>query len=217
MFTVFSPIGIAKQLSLSVAESLACSADPDANLLSGSSCSWFLLSASGNASPIVSCFGHNTCDVAILEDDAKSRASAVLVVAGETTDGAERPQALTLARVLLAVPSVPRLVVTICNTEPRAVAGAVAISALELAVANTTVQYSLAPHSCDVVEKHFNLSGSDLPLHLQISGDGSAGIVDGGLRRLAPVPIADPHFMHRRFAMRCTDCGPSATRMKRNI
>ena len=200
MFTVFSPIGTAKQLSLSVAESLACSADSDANMSSGSSCSWFLLSASGNASPIQSCSGHNTCDVEILEDDAKSYASAVLVVAGKTTDGAERPQALTLARVLLAVPSVPRLLVTICNTEPRPITGAVAISALELAVANTTVQYSLAPHSCDLVEKHFNLSGSDLPLHLQLSGDGSAGIVDGGLRRLAPVPIADPHFMHRRFA-----------------
>ena len=196
LFAVFSPRESAQRLSLSVEGSLDCTAK--------SSCRWLLLSGSGGATPVSACAGQSACDVSIEEHDAKGFAHAILVTA--EVAGAKRPKALTLARMSLQVPSLPRLVATVCNTEAGPAAGVIAITALESHLGNESVAYNVAAHSCGVFSKVFDLRGSDLPLHLQLSGL-NAGLVNG-LRRLAPVPVVDPHFKRRRFAEGIIDRDP---------
>ena len=157
---------------------------------------------------------------------APAFAGAVLVVGAAAADPAHNvtdatgttlqlpPTALTLARLELASPTQPKLALTICNTGDKPLNNEVTISYQEtevrlreicdpadptaVALLPRTVEYQVSAYSCRTVKRVFNMSSFELPLHVFLNGGDGLGLV-ADLRRLIPVPIADPNFRFRRF------------------
>ena len=208
MFTVFSPQPATRHISLTVADSDVCAG----------MCRWYTLSGAGTGVHLQACEGRQQCVVPVFSNESAvslspSFAAAVLVVADssstETSQSklASRPAALTLVRTSVVLPAVTQVCLTICNVEPRTLLGQASVanwqdsqisqrSGTSTLNATVFVPYSVPPHACVQVMTLLNLTNEALPKHLVISAPG----VVGGLRRLAPVPVADPHFTQRRFA-----------------
>lgn len=208
LFTIFSPQSTARQVSLTVAESYLC-AGP---------CQWYMLAGGGASSQLQPCLDRQECVVPIFSNEtiaspSPSFAAAVLVVGkksrstGMAQNIVDRPSALTLVRASVVLPAVTRVALTICNVEDRQLSGAALVETWqgrttvfrnETSTTNATVSvhYSVPSHTCAAVSVLLNLTNEAVPKHLIING---APGVSNDLRRLAPVPVADPHFAHREF------------------
>lgn len=202
LFTVFSPQSTSRQMTVSVADSDVCTG----------SCQWFALFGAGTGTHLHLCEGRQECVVPMftnetVRSDSPSFAGAVLVVADvPASEHGSRPTALTLVRTSVVLPACTRLCLTICNINQHTLAGFALVarwdspSSLQDTAsaqnATLSVPYSVPPHSCAQVSTLINLTNQRLPNHLSLFNVPGA---PDGLRRLAPVPVADPHFNNRRF------------------
>lgn len=178
-------------------------------------CRWFLLEMSvatplaciGKAQCTASVFGGSTATTSGEYDEF---AGAVLVVSGAAQADANLhamapaltlPPALTLIKTELVGPSQTRLTLSTCNIGPAAASGAAHVASLESADGFPLhMPYSVPAWQCGNFSTIVDTSKLALPLHLNVT---AAAVLDPSkkeVRRLAPVPIADPRFSHRRFA-----------------
>jgi hypothetical protein len=172
-------------------------------------CRWFMLEMSV-ATPLPACIGKAKCTASVFggstattRDEYDEFAGTVLVVSGAAQADANMhwPPALTLIKTELVAPSQTRLTLSTCNIGPAAASGAAHVASLESVDGFPLhMPYSVPAWQCGNFSTIVDASKLALPLYLNVTAADVLGPSKKEVRRLAPVPIADPEFSHRRFA-----------------
>ena len=195
LFLCHSLSGAGGSLTLEVPASLATT-----------STRWFVMESTGIAKTLA-CNGESRCEVNVFGDSppagpsaAVAAVAAVLVVRGDPATPLPS-NSLLLLRMVLQPSGQPALALSAINvgaTDLKLLipANEWSVPPFQKMAVKVVLRATVPAGGVAQVQEAVDMTGRELPAKLEVDVPGAAAMT----RRLAPVPIADPHFVHRRYA-----------------
>ena len=174
-------------------------------LQTGAPSLWYILESTGDGRVLSECEAKAECTMQAFRGRQTARVAsnvgAVLAVSLEATTASLPVRSLSFLRLELPQPRTPVLVLTTVNVGNDLLDYTVPIVEYangEPGVVPLTagIPVHVPPHAVEFSTVTLEMTGRNLPARLEVALPG----VLGPVRRLAPVPIADPYFGLRRFA-----------------
>lgn len=171
---------------------------------------WYLIESSGDCRVLGSCAGQRRCTVdGFHGKESRPMAAAVGAVLAVRLGASSLPsQSLLLLRLELPEPNRPELVLSVVNVGTSTLnwtlpivehAGGTAEPGI-VPVSIPCLRITVSPNSSAYASASIDMSRRSLPARLVISWEETGASTLANAHRLAPVPIADPHFSLRQFA-----------------
>ena len=169
---------------------------------------WYLMESTGECRVLTSCAGQTRCVVNAFRGKAPqpvaAAVGAVLAVRIGVAPAMLPEQSLSLLKLEIPAPSHAELILSTLNvgtttlniTAPITEFAGGSSEVRVLPLAGLSLKLTVPPNSAAVFSTVIDMTGRNLPARLEVDLPDAAGVA----RRLAPVPIADPHFNLRRFA-----------------